>query len=97
MTPLTLNPEIAQKTPSMSPPNSPTSTLQRAPPRSPLEAKGGDGDNVEAVDVDKLYGSLTDAGENDHKYIIFYQFIDCVFYFDFNLCCNLCSVVVEIE
>jgi len=81
----------------MSPPNSLTRTSPKSPPRSPLGAKSGVGDNVATVDVGKLYRSLTDASENDHRYIIFCQFIHCVFYFDFILCCYLCSVVVEIE
>jgi len=105
MTPPTLSPSTTEKSLQMTPPTlSPTTTEKitentprKSPPRSPLEAEVEDGDNVQVVDVDKLYKSLTDGGENDHRYIIFSQFLHCVFYFDFMFCCYLCSVVVEVE
>ena len=53
----------------------PTSPAAKTPPTSTLEAKGGDGDTDNAIDVYKLYVGMTDGTEHDKKYIIFFKFL----------------------
>ena len=53
----------------------PTSPAAKTPPMSTREAKGGDGDTDNAIDVYKLYVGMTDGTEHDKKYIIFFKFL----------------------
>jgi len=82
--PLPKSPKIPQQTPlEQTPPEQtppaktplPTSPAAKTPPRSTLEAKGGDGDTDDAIDVEKLYVGMTDGEDNDNKYILFCKFL----------------------
>ena len=62
-----------QTPPGKTPPT--TSPAAKTPPRSTVEAKGGDGDTDDDIDVEKLYIGITDGEDNDNKYILFCKFL----------------------
>jgi len=75
------------KSPARSPPmtikNTPTNTPTITPSKSPAITllESVDDHNVTAnitIDVEKLYKSVTDYGENEKRYIIFYKFVHYV-------------------
>ena len=64
---------LAKTPPEQTPPA--TSPAAKTPPGSTVEAKGGDGDTDDNIDVEKLYIAITDGEDNDNKYILFCKFL----------------------